>query len=274
MSLRNIIKTICLVFVLAMFASCTSHKNLIYFQTDDLNDVEPLTQYYKYPDGGTNDSPEYKIQAHDVLYVQITSSVDEEASRLFSNSGTGYNAQFESSLFLYSYEVNEEGDILLPTIGLVHVADMTIEQAQLAIKERAEEYSNDIVVVCRLVSFKIKVTGEVARPGIYTFYQPSVDVFDALVSAGDLTFDANRSKVRVIRKTNTEDIVYTLDVRKTSVMRDSGYYLRPGDIVYVEPNKVRKSLTGFDRSAATTYYIFSILSSMVSIVTLLIALKK
>lgn len=272
MSLRNIIKTICLVFVLAMFASCTPTKNIIYFQTEDLNSEEPLTQYYKYPEGETNDSPKYKIQAHDMLYVQITSSVDEEASRLFSNSGSGY--QVESGLFLYSYEVNEDGDVLLPTIGLVHVADMTIDQAQLAIKERAEEYSNDIVVVCRLVSFKIKVAGEVAKPGIYTFYQPSVDVFDALISAGDLTFDANRSKIRVIRKTNTEDIVYTLDVRKTSVMRDSGYYLRPGDIVYVEPNKARKSLVGFDRSASTTYYIFAILSSMMSIVTLLVALKK
>lgn len=272
MSLRNIIKTICLVFVLAMFASCTSHKNLIYFQTDDLNDVEPLTQYYKYPEGETNDSPKYKIQAHDMLHVQITSAMDEESSRLFSNSGNGYQA--ESGLFLYSYEVNEDGNVLLPTIGLVHVADLTLDQAQLAIKERAEEYSNNIIVVCRLVSFKVKVAGEVARPGIYTFYQPSVNVFDALVSAGDLTFDANRSKVRVVRKTTTEDMVYTLDIRKTSVMRDSGYYLRPGDIVYVEPNKARKSLVGFDRSASTTYYIFSILSSMVSIITLLIALKK
>ena len=98
----------------------------------------------------------------------------------------------DQGLYLNSYEVDKNGFVDLPTIGKVFVEGMTVDQVQHTIKQKAEEYSEGIVVICRMVTFRIKVAGEVNRPGVYTFYQPSVNIFDALLAAGDLTYYGNR----------------------------------------------------------------------------------
>lgn len=255
--------------VIFMLASCTSQKNLIYFQNDELSNT-PDEQTYTYNSNESNASPEYKLQEHDMLYVQIFSSLDEETSKLFSGTagGTtnGYSQTSETGIYLNSYEVNDKGCVTLPVVGDVPVVGMTLDEAKSAIRIKAEEYAKGVVVNCRMVTFKIKVAGEVNRPGIYTFYQPSVNIFDALITAGDLTYDGNRSKVRVVRKNANEDVVYTLDIRKTSVLRDPHYYLRPGDIVYVEPNKNTKTLTAINRPLTTITSTLSIIASTVAII--------
>ena len=71
-----------------------------------------------------------------------------------------------------------------------------------------------------MVNYKVSVLGEVARPGTYTFYQPSVNIFDVIAAAGDLTYYGNRHKVKIVRKTSKEDIIYSLDLIEASILHD------------------------------------------------------
>lgn len=267
--MRRFVNLCTVVLAILLLASCTSQKNLIYFQNDDLkSDNQPDTMLYKYENGYTNSSPEYKLQPHDMIYVQIYSSLDNASSALFqSTTQSGNTTQAsDNTLYLTSYEVDNDGNIDLPTIGKINVLGMTIEEAQSAIKQKAEEFSEGITVTCRMVTFRIKVAGEVNKPGIYTFYQPSVNIFDALLAAGDLTYYGNRQKVRIVRKSETEDAIYTLDIRKASVMKNKNYYLRPGDIVYVEPNKNTKTLQTINPPLTTITSSLSLIASVVAII--------
>lgn len=267
--MRRFVNLCTVVLTILLLASCTSQKNLIYFQNDDLkSDNQPDTMLYKYENGYTNSSPEYKLQPHDMIYVQIYSSLDNASSTLFQATGQNQNTSqgSDQSLYLTSYEVDNDGNIDLPTIGKINVLGMTIEEAQSAIKQKAEEFSEGITVTCRMVTFRIKVAGEVNNPGIYTFYQPSVNIFDALLAAGDLTYYGNRQKVRIVRKSETEDAIYTLDIRKASVMKNKNYYLRPGDIVYVEPNKNTKTLQTINPPLTTITSSLSLIASVVAII--------
>lgn len=267
--MRRFINLCVLALAILLLASCTSQKNLIYFQNDDLkSDNQPDTMLYKYENGYTNSSPEYKLQPHDMIYVQIYSSLDNTSLALFQSTGQNPNTLqgSDQSLYLTSYEVDNDGNIDLPTIGKINVLGMTIEEAQSAIKQKAEEFSEGITVTCRMVTFRIKVAGEVNNPGIYTFYQPSVNIFDALLAAGDLTYYGNRQKVRIVRKSETEDAIYTLDIRKASVMKNKNYYLRPGDIVYVEPNKNTKTLQTINPPLTTITSSLSLIASVVAII--------
>ncbi|MDO5759653.1 MAG: polysaccharide biosynthesis/export family protein [Bacteroidota bacterium] len=255
--------------IIVLLASCTSQKNLIYFQNDELKtENQPDTMIYKYAEGYTNASPEYKIQPQDMLYIQIYSSLDDKALTLFqSSTQNNYNSTYgDQGMYLNSYEVDQKGYIDLPTIGKVLVEGMTLEEAQQTIKQKAEEYTEGIVVMCRMVTFRIKVAGEVNKPGVYTFYQPAVNIFDALLAAGDLTYYGNRQKIRIVRKTTDEDIVYTLDIRKASVLQNKNYYLRPGDIVYVEPNKNTKTLTTINPPLTTVTSSLSLITSIIAII--------
>lgn len=267
--MRRFVNLCTVVLAILLLASCTSQKNLIYFQNDDLkSDNQPDTMLYKYENGYTNSSPEYKLQPHDMIYVQIYSSLDNASSALFQSttqSGNTMQAN-DNTLYLTSYEVDNDGNVDLPTIGKINVLGMTIEEAQNAIKQKAEEFSEGITVTCRMVTFRIKVAGEVNKPGIYTFYQPSVNIFDALLAAGDLTYYGNRQKVRIVRKSETEDAIYTLDIRKASVMKNKNYYLRPGDIVYVEPNKNTKTLQTINPPLTTITSSLSLIASVVAII--------
>lgn len=267
--MRRFVNLCTVVLAILLLASCTSQKNLIYFQNDDLkSDNQPDTMLYKYENGYTNSSPEYKLQPHDMIYVQIYSSLDNTSLALFQSTGQNPNTLqgSDQSLYLTSYEVDNDGNIDLPTIGKINVLGMTIEEAQNAIKQKAEEFSEGITVTCRMVTFRIKVAGEVNNPGIYTFYQPSVNIFDALLAAGDLTYYGNRQKVRIVRKSETEDAIYTLDIRKASVMKNKNYYLRPGDIVYVEPNKNTKTLQTINPPLTTITSSLSLIASVVAII--------
>lgn len=268
-NMKRIVNICTVALLIFLLASCTSQKNLIYFQNDDLKtDNQPDTMLYKYENGYTNSSPEYKLQPHDMLYVQIYSSVDNASLSLFqpSTQNTNTSSYGDQGIYLNSYEVDEEGNINLPTIGKVNVLGMNIEQSQEIIKQKAEEYSEGIIVTCRMVSFRIKVAGEVNNPGIYTFYQPSVNIFDALLAAGDLTYYGNRQKIRIVRKSETEDAIYTLDIRKASVMKNKNYYLRPGDIVYVEPNRNTKTLQTINTPLTTITSSLSLIASVIAII--------
>lgn len=267
--MRRFVNLCTVVLAILLLASCTSQKNLIYFQNDDLkSDNQPDTMLYKYENGYTNSSPEYKLQPHDMIYVQIYSSLDNASSALFQSTTQSGNTMqaSDNTLYLTSYEVDNDGNIDLPTIGKINVLGMSIEEAQNAIKQKAEEFSEGITVTCRMVTFRIKVAGEVNKPGIYTFYQPSVNIFDALLAAGDLTYYGNRQKVRIVRKSETEDAIYTLDIRKASVMKNKNYYLRPGDIVYVEPNKNTKTLQTINPPLTTITSSLSLIASVVAII--------
>lgn len=266
--MRRFVNLCTVVLAILLLASCTSQKNLIYFQNDDLkSDNQPDTMIYKYENGYTNSSPEYKLQPHDMIYVQIYSSLDNASSSLFQSTAQNATSSVQDqSIYLNSYEVDSEGNLDLPTIGKINVLGMSIEETQNAIKQKAEEFSEGITVTCRMVTFRIKVAGEVNNPGVYTFYQPSVNIFDALLTAGDLTYYGNRQKVRIIRKSETEDAVYTLDIRKASVMKNKNYYLRPGDIVYVEPNKNTKTLQTINPPLTTITSSLSLIASVVAII--------
>ncbi|MBR1769317.1 MAG: polysaccharide biosynthesis/export family protein [Bacteroidales bacterium] len=263
--------------VVLLLSCCTSQKNLIYFQSDDFNSSNQAdTVVYKYQPGHANASPEHKLQPHDMVYVQIYSALDDKALNLFqpTTQNTNSASYGDQGVYLNSYELNSDGFIDLPTIGLVNVMGMTIEEAQQTIKQRAEEYSEGIIVTCRMVTFRIKVAGEVNHPGIYTFYQPSVNIFDALLAAGDLTYYGNRQKIRVVRKNSEEDVVYTLDIRKASVMQNKNYYLRPGDIVYVEPNRNTKTLQTINTPLTTVTSSLSLIASVIAIIVSINNLSK
>lgn len=251
--------------------SCTSQKNLIYFQgSEDENGIIR----YNYPESATNYSPEYVLSEQDMLYIQITSTVGNEANSLFNaqNNGTFYST--DNAIFLNSFVVDKDGNIGLPLMGKIYVKGLTVDQAEKKIKEKAEEFVQGAVVSCKMVNYKVSIVGEVTRPGTYTFYQPSVTVFDLIAAAGDLTYYGNRHKIKVVRKTPQEDVIYVLDITDASILQDKRMYLQPGDYVYVEPNKGTKTLATLNIPLSTITSTLSIITSIASVVAVVVSLNK
>ena len=89
-----------------------------------------------------------------------------------------------------------------------------------------------------------------------------------------MTYYGNREKVKIIRKTKTEDIVYTVDLRNVDILQDKNMYLQPDDVVYVEPNKNTKTLSTLNIPLSTISNSLVVLTSVISILTWVLSLNS
>ncbi len=247
------------------FTSCTPQRKLIYLQqkAQDANAKDTITY--------VNKTVDYRLRANDLIYIKIN-SIDPASFDFFNGGSSGINGsyQFQSEVGVYlnSYTVNDTGYVNLPVAGLISVKNMTITEAQNIIQKSVDNYLKDATVIVKLTSFRVTIIGDVERPGQYYFYQDKVNIFEALSKAGDLTAYGNRYRVMLVRKTSKGDNVTMIDLTDRNLLNKDEFYILPNDIIYIEPNKVAKSLQ------FATFPWSIVLSTISTVVTVYALLRK
>src|SRR5262249_827223 len=95
-----------------------------------------------------------------------------------------------------------EGTALIPSVGEARVGGLTLAQAKREIRtvlSRRYALSNSSVTLTRIREIKIRLSGAVYRPGIYTVPAYS-RVSEALAKAGGLADTASRRNIQLIRE--------------------------------------------------------------------------
>lgn len=244
-------------FVISMLSfSCVSYKQLRY--VNDLH-VDTLSQAI------IDSSFLYRIKPGDVLYIRVQSSTDSKME-MFNQSLSSDKAQSGLQLNLMNGNlVDEYGDIELPMVGLIRLSGMTLKQAEIEVKSKVSEYLQFVTITVKLMSFRVSVLGEVSNPGVFTLDRVHVSVFDVLSYAGDMTDFANRKKVRLIRKENGYNKIHTIDLSSTKMFGSEYYYVRPGDLIYIEPLKYKV----LKANSTTITLAFSVIALTLSIFAVL-----
>mgnify|MGYP001069499916 FL=1 len=217
------------IFVPVFLGSCKTGKQLAYFQ--DLNSDPGKVQEVRI----AAESP-LKLQANDQMQIVI-SSVSPEAAQLFNMMGAAVAAGTNSQVMQSVYTISPSGNVTIPGIGDVKVAGLTTDEAKIAIRDAVVPYLKDAVVSASLITFRVTVMGEVARPITLHVAGERMNLLEALGMAGDLTVFAKRNTIKVLRKTSDKVEVATLDLNNSDIMRSPYYDLKQNDIVYVEPVK-------------------------------------
>ncbi len=254
-----------LIILIFAFTACTPQKKLIYLQQKASNTNEQDTIVY------TGKSLDYKLRSNDLIYIKINSI--DPASFDFFNGGNSaingaYQYQSEVGVYLNSYTINDTGYVNFPVAGLIKIKDMTITEAQNTIQKSVDKYLKDASVIVKLTSFRVTIIGDVEHPGQYYFYQDKVNIFEALSKAGDLTPYGNRYRVLLVRKSSNGDKVIMINLTDRNLLSKEEFYILPNDIIYVEPNKMAKSLQ------FATFPWSVVLSTVSTLVTIYVLLKK
>jgi polysaccharide export outer membrane protein len=132
--------------------------------------------------------------------------------------------------------IGNSGDVYLPLIDYVHVAGLTVEEAQLLIQKRLEDGgfvhgAHVTIFLDESASQGVTILGEVAKPGIYPVMGER-KLFDFLSAAGGFTPSAGR-KVSIIRQHSQEaPISVTLPRNLADDLQDDVEIL-PGDTISV-----------------------------------------
>jgi polysaccharide biosynthesis/export protein len=251
------------IFTLAIFllASCTSQKKLAY-----LNNLPPENGEETF----TMEIPDYKIQPRDILYITIKAMMPDGTINDFlvstKNSGGAYVGQGESGGYLYGYDVNSEGIIALPAVGLIKVGGLTLEEARKILQSSAEKVFKNSIVECKLLSFKFTVIGEVRSPGTYINYNNYLSVLEAIGRAGGIGDYGNRNRVLVVRPQDKGSKTFRLNLQDKKILSSEAYFLLPNDVVIVEPLNQKI----FNMNLPTISFILTALTSTITATLLLI----
>src|SRR3989441_2621734 len=175
--------------------------------------------------------PDYRIGPGDVLALIITGDVEGA----------------------YTLQVMREGYILIPQVGQVHVANLTLEQVRdvlfsrlgrvySGVRRTANATTRFDLSVVNVRANQIFVTGEVTQPGAYQISSLGT-AMTALYAAGGVT---ERSDMRAVAVQRGGKTVATLDLYDYLLRGDThnDVRLETGDVVFVPVHGTRVEVTG------------------------------
>lgn len=175
--------------------------------------------------------PDYKLGPGDNLVLILTGDVE----------------------LAYSLQVTREGFVLIPQVGQVHVANLTLDQlrdvlyarlgrAYSGVRRGAGATSRFDVTVASVRANQVYVVGEVAQPGAYQVSSLGT-VLTALYAAGGVTERANMRRIEVQRLGKTVAALDLYDYLLEGGTR-SDIRLETGDVVFVGLRGTRVSVRG------------------------------
>ncbi|HEY0970515.1 MAG TPA: SLBB domain-containing protein [Gemmatimonadales bacterium] len=153
----------------------------------------------------------------------------------------------------HSLDVTREGFVVIPQVGQIHVAGLTLGQLEDVLYERLGRAYSGIsrspaattrftVSVARLRSNQIFVTGDVSSPGSYRISSAGT-ALSALYAAGGPTANGSLRRIEVRRGGRS---VATLDVYDYLLRGDASddVRLENGDVVFVPVHGARVRVVG------------------------------
>jgi len=194
------------------------------------------------------------IQPDDIIAINITSissiAESKDPAAIFRDGGIAYNlvtggggmggGGVGMGTQSAGYLVDNEGLIDFPVLGKISVGGQTIRQAKETISGKLKDYIKDPVVEVRIVNYKVTMLGEVNRPGPIIAANHKINIVEAVAAAGDIPLTGKKENVLVIRDNNGKKEFARLNLNSRDVFNSPYYFLKQNDIVYVEPNKVRR----------------------------------
>lgn len=255
---------VAVLFTLA-FASCVPQKKMLYLKDMQMA-AENISKEY------VNDRTlDYKLQPGDNLYIRFLNTIDQNSATAFTGDLSARTTQSTSDagIYLQSYTLDEEGCIELPLTGKINLKNMTVDQAKELMQEKVSKFVNQTTLIVKLSNFNLTVLGEVSKPGMYKVYQSQINLFEAIAMAGNMTNFAQKDNVKIVRQTDNGSEIVIVDMGQADILSSPYYYLKPNDIIYVEPLKIKQ--WGFTTFPYST--VISIVSMAVTLITLYTRLK-
>lgn len=249
-----------------LFSGCVMTKQVSYFQNLDSIDITQRVVV-----------PEVKIKTNDELTILVSSVTPTAAMPFNMNISTNATSSMSGNAAgkcMYSYIVDNDGNINFPVIGKIKVLGLTRPQVEDRLTEAIKPYfaeNENPVVKVRLSSFRITVIGEVTGTKVINVENERISIIEALAQAGDLSVYGKRPNILLVRENSSgEKMAVRYNINDARIFNSPYYYLEQNDIVYVEPQKAKA------RSADVSSYTFwtPISSVLISLATLAISLTK
>ena len=226
-------------FILAVvgfaLSSCVTARKVNYMQ-------EPDRYIPHYAD--TLSFEDYQLRIGDRLYVYVY-SIDQKVMQMYNAGGSNASQMRQQmshggtygSYDLYTYLIDEEGNIDFPTIGKQNVVGKTTREVKYQLEEELSKLLTEIPgysmvsVEVNIVNRSFSIIG--AQSGRYMINKEKMTIFEALAMAGDLGEFNSRKEIKLVREKNGVTTIKTFDARSKEIVNSEFYYIEPNDIIYI-----------------------------------------
>ena len=257
------VSTILCVVILLSLSSCRSTQEMTYISdaerdsaqailTDYVSTIHPGDQLYIYVYSQTPESvipfnQETHTHAAEVNRLYFVDTTHRGVRQVQERVKPNYR---DVNREVPGYLVDEDGAIIFPVLGKLVVTGLTYDSLAHVIERHLieGEYLYDPVVTVSPMNFRVSVVGEVSRPQELHIIGDRLTILEALAMCGDLTIYGQRENVTVVRSKKGVATPITIDLTKKTIFDSEVYYLQPNDIVYIEPNKLKKKRATVDEN--------------------------
>lgn len=267
---------LCLTGIL-LLASCISNKRIAYLQKDKGDSALVEDSLIRYS------IPVYRLQYNDIVDVQIKTTIPEMntvfglknpddavsgGNQMSATQGAG------DAYYMTGYTIDQQGEIKLPFIGKVKIMGLTLSEAEQMVTGKLGMYfkklsDETLYVKVKLGGIRFSTFGEFRKPGRYVVLQDRMTIFEAIANAGDMTLEAKRSKLILLRQYPEGTKVHVLNLNNRNIIKSPYYFIQPNDQLYAEPMKIREFGSG-----TNTGQTLQILVTSLSAVALILGLIK
>lgn len=232
-------KLVLVISFLIILCSCNPTRNISYFQDAMQVDDTPAPV-----------SQAIRLVPGDRIQFMVYVTGNPALTRLFYiNNPYSYEALYESVVIGTSsasqnnyFIIDDKGYLDLPVIGKVKAAGLKRSELEQLVRQKIIDngYGNEVTVTATHMNAGVTLVGEVNRPGRCSINHDQFTVLEALAMGNDLTVNARRDNIIVVRNIDGIDNVYQMDLRSLKdVVNSPAYYLQNNDVVYVQPSKKR-----------------------------------
>ena len=220
--------------LIGLLSSCVTARKVNYMQ-------EPDRQIPSYAD--TLSFEDYELRIGDRMYIYVY-SLDENITKIYNAGGSGSlirqqmnQGNMSGSYDLYTYLVDDNGNIEFPTIGKIPVRGLTTREVKRKLEEELSKLLQEIPgystvsVEVNIVNRTFSIIG--AQSGRYVINKEKMTIFEALAMAGDLGEFNSRKEIKLVREKEGKTTIKTFDVRSKDIVNSEYYYIEPNDIIYI-----------------------------------------
>ena len=252
----NIFKAFMVLFVLVVLSGCTSREYNL-FQANDgqtvINEI-PQNKYEKEVEFENLIAPNDRVSI--TVYVQSKAGSQQMSSILTINNISDSSTTDQDIGQL----VTQKGTVRLPLVGVVRIEGLTEDEAREKLITVYQKYIRNPYVTVEIKNQRIIVVGEVNNPGIVSVTNGTMNLIEALALSGDLTSDAARHNIKLIRGDLRSPEIRNINLTDLKSIASTSLLLRPSDIIYVQP----RELDGFNKAVSEIAPFWNTLSAILN----------
>jgi polysaccharide export outer membrane protein len=171
------------------------------------------------------------------------------------------------------YLVDQNGNIEYPQLGVIHVEGLTREGLAELIRSKLDTVLTQPSVVIRFLNYRITILGEVRGPSTFTVPTEHITIMEALGLAGDITEFGKKEDVKVIRESNGQREIGSIDLTSKDMFSSPYYNLQQNDVILVSQTKRKITQQQEQQTMQQITYATSIITAVVLIITFIFPRK-